>query len=70
MKNMKDVQQLIPECNLDTVRDGRGGIFTYYPEDPIVEINFNIVKAGNIRGNHHHPVNPHSVLEKCAAEYG
>tara|TARA_B100000900_G_scaffold415958_1_gene448122 strand:- start:4283 stop:4723 length:441 start_codon:yes stop_codon:yes gene_type:complete len=52
---MKDVELLKPECNLDTVRDGRGGIFTFYPEDPIVEINFNIVKAGNIRGNHYHP---------------
>ena len=52
---MKNVELLKPECNLDTVRDGRGGIFTFYPEDPIVEINFNIVKAGNIRGNHYHP---------------
>ena len=50
---MKNVELLKP-CNLDTVRDGRGGIFTFYPEDPIVEINFNIVKAGNIRGNHYH----------------
>jgi mannose-6-phosphate isomerase-like protein (cupin superfamily) len=52
---MKDIEQLEPSCNLDTVRDGRGGIFTFYPEDPVVEFNFNIVNAGNIRGNHHHP---------------
>ena len=52
---MKDIEQLEPTCNLDTVRDGRGGIFTFYPEDPVVEFNFNIVNAGNIRGNHHHP---------------
>ena len=49
------IEQLIPECNLDTVKDGRGGIFTFYPKTPIVEYNFNIVKAGNVRGNHYHP---------------
>ena len=49
------IEKLNPSCNLDTVRDGRGGIFTYLPKDPIVEFNFNIVKAGKIRGNHHHP---------------
>ena len=52
---MKKIETLKPNCNLDTVKDGRGGIFTFYPEDPIVEMNFNIVKTGKIRGNHHHP---------------
>ena len=52
---MKKIETLNPSCNLDTVKDGRGGIFTFYPEDPIVEMNFNIVKTGKIRGNHHHP---------------
>ena len=52
---MKKIETLNPNCNLDTVKDGRGGIFTFYPEDPIVEMNFNIVKTGKIRGNHHHP---------------
>ncbi len=49
------IERITPSCNLNTVKDGRGGIFTFYPKDPIVEINFNIVKAGKIRGNHHHP---------------
>ncbi len=44
-----------PECNLNTIKDGRGGIFTFYPKDPILEYNFNIIKAGKIRGNHYHP---------------
>jgi len=44
-----------PECNLNTIKDGRGGIFTFYPKDPIVEYNFNIIKAGKVRGNHYHP---------------
>ena len=49
------IEKLLPTCNLNTVRDGRGGIFTFIPKDPIVEFNFNIIKAGKIRGNHHHP---------------
>ncbi len=49
------IEKLTPSCNLDTVKDGRGGIFTYLPKDPIVEFNFNIVKAGKVRGNHYHP---------------
>lgn len=43
------------ECNLSTVRDGRGGIFTFYPQDlPIVEWNLIITRAGANRGFHYH----------------
>ena len=49
------IERLFPTANLDTVRDGRGGIFTFIPKDPIVEFNFNYIKAGKIRGNHYHP---------------
>ena len=49
------VEELKPTANLDTIRDGRGGIFTFIPHDPIVEFNFNIIKAGKVRGNHFHP---------------
>ena len=49
------IMRLEPDCNLATVRDGRGGIFTFYPKDPVVEFNFMFVKANNIRGNHYHP---------------
>ena len=47
--------KLEPECNLNTIRDGRGGIFTFYPRDPVVEWNFQFVNKGKIRGNHYHP---------------
>ena len=33
------VQILKPDCNLETIRDGRGGIFTWIPKEPIVEFN-------------------------------
>ena len=39
-----DVEELVPTANLNTIRDGRGGIFTFIPKDPIVEFNFNIIK--------------------------
>ena len=49
------VHRVEPSCNLDTVRDGRGGIFTFYPNMPIVEFNFQFVNKTKIRGNHYHP---------------
>jgi|SRR3989344_5595853 len=51
----KKIQKIDPACNLDTVRDERGGIFTFYPDKPIVEFNYQFVHRGKIRGNHHHP---------------
>lgn len=49
------IKKLSPESNLETVRDGRGGIFTFYPDAPIVEFNFQFVNKNKIRGNHYHP---------------
>lgn len=49
------IQKIKPDCNLATIRDGRGGIFTFYPEKPIVEFSFQFVNKGKIRGNHYHP---------------
>jgi quercetin dioxygenase-like cupin family protein len=48
------IRRMDPECNLVTVRDGRGGIFTYYPQDPIVEYNLIFTKSGEARGFHLH----------------
>ena len=52
---MLKVTRLIPSCNINTVKDGRGGIFTFIPKDPVVEFNFMFIKSGNVRGNHFHP---------------
>jgi mannose-6-phosphate isomerase-like protein (cupin superfamily) len=43
-----------PSCNLQTVRDGRGGIFTWMPPEPILEWNMLIFHPNKIRGNHYH----------------
>lgn len=47
--------KLQPECNLATVRDGRGGIFTFYPSKPVAEWNFQFINKNSVRGNHYHP---------------
>ena len=49
------VSLLMPQANLDTVRDGRGGIFTWIPPEPIVEFNMLFFRPGAIRGFHYHP---------------
>ena len=33
------IEKLNPSCNLDTVRDGRGGIFTYLPSHVFLAIS-------------------------------
>lgn len=46
---------LRPTCNLKTVLDGRGGIFTWVPKDALHEFNMLYFTPGAIRGNHYHP---------------
>ena len=46
---------LTPSCNIDTVKDGRGGIFTWLPKEPIVEFNLLYFRLGKTRGFHYHP---------------
>jgi len=50
-----EIKRFEPTCNLDTVRDGRGGIFTWIPDEPIVEWNMLLFSPNKIRGNHYHP---------------
>jgi dTDP-4-dehydrorhamnose 3,5-epimerase-like enzyme len=49
------MRKLDPLCDLTTIRDLRGGIFTFFPVDlPIVEFSFIFTKAGKARGFHFH----------------
>jgi mannose-6-phosphate isomerase-like protein (cupin superfamily) len=41
--------------NLDTIKDGRGAIFSFVPESPIYEWTHQFINRGKIRGNHCHP---------------
>lgn len=43
-----------PSCNLDTIRDGRGGIFTWVPPEPIKEWNMLLFHPNKVRGHHYH----------------
>jgi len=52
---MDKFELLKPSCNLQTVFDGRGGIFTWVPKDDIKEFNLLYFKPGATRGNHWHP---------------
>jgi oxalate decarboxylase/phosphoglucose isomerase-like protein (cupin superfamily) len=49
------MQIVNPSCNLNTIKDGRGAIFSFVPEMPIHEWTHQFIKAGKIRGNHCHP---------------
>lgn len=51
----KKVEIFYPTCNIDTVKDGRGGIFTWIPQDEIKEFNMLYFTPGATRGNHKHP---------------
>ncbi len=49
------MKSVLPSCNLNTIRDGRGAIFSFVPDAPIVEFTHQFIKSGKIRGNHCHP---------------
>lgn len=49
MKN----EDLKPSCNQDTVRDGRGGFFTWVPPEPLLEVNLLHTHPGKTRGIHY-----------------
>ena len=44
-----------PTCNIETVLDGRGGILTWVPKEPIKEFNMLYFTPGAARGDHYHP---------------
>ncbi len=49
------IELVKPSCNLNTIKDGRGAIFSYVPKRPILEFTHQFIHAGKIRGNHCHP---------------
>ena len=52
---MKHAIKLEPRVYVDTLTDGRGGIFNWVPEHAIKEFNFLFWNKGADRGNHYHP---------------
>jgi dTDP-4-dehydrorhamnose 3,5-epimerase-like enzyme len=49
------IEIIKPACNLSTIKDGRGAIFSYVPKVPILEFTHQFIRAGKVRGNHCHP---------------
>jgi dTDP-4-dehydrorhamnose 3,5-epimerase-like enzyme len=50
-----NIEVLTSSCNISTVQDGRGAIFTWIPDEPILEFNMLYFLPNKIRGNHFHP---------------
>lgn len=55
MNKFGNIEILSSTCNISTLKDGRGGIFTWVPDDPILEFNILYFSPGKLRGNHNHP---------------
>jgi dTDP-4-dehydrorhamnose 3,5-epimerase-like enzyme len=55
MHKLGNIEILQSNCNISTIQDGRGAIFTWLPSEPIVEFNMLYFLPNKIRGNHFHP---------------
>ena len=55
MQKLGNIEILQSTCNISTIQDGRGAIFTWLPTEPIVEFNMLYFLPNKIRGNHFHP---------------
>ena len=54
-QKLGNIEVLASSCNISTVQDGRGAIFTWIPDEPILEFNMLYFLPNKIRGNHFHP---------------
>jgi len=54
-QKLGNIEVLAASCNIGTVQDGRGAIFTWVPDLPILEFNLLYFLPNKIRGNHFHP---------------
>ena len=55
MLKLGNIEVISASCNIATVQDGRGAIFTWVPKEPILEFNMLYFLPNKIRGNHYHP---------------
>lgn len=55
MQKFGNIEVLTGSCNLSTILDGRGGIFTWPLRVPMVEMNLIYYQPNKVRGNHYHP---------------
>lgn len=55
MNLLGQIEILESQCNLSTIFDGRGGIFSWVPKDAIKDFTLLYFNPGKTRGNHYHP---------------
>ena len=55
MSKFGNIEVITGSCNVSTVKDGRGALFSWVPKEPILEFNLVLYTQGKIRGNHCHP---------------
>ncbi len=55
LQRLGNIEIIPASCNITTVQDGRGAIFTWLPEMPVLEFNLLYFQPNKIRGNHFHP---------------
>lgn len=55
VQRLGNIEVLAASCNITTVQDGRGAIFTWLPDLPVLEFNMLYFQPNKIRGNHFHP---------------
>jgi len=49
------IEILQSSCNISTVQDGRGAIFSWVPNEDIKEFTLLFFQVAKVRGNHYHP---------------
>ena len=54
-KYFGEIEILEPSCNLETIKDGRGAIYTWVNKRDIKEFNMLNFHPNKVRGNHNHP---------------
>ena len=43
-----NIKKIIPNCNTNTLKDGRGAIFSFVPDKPIKEWTHQFINKGKI----------------------
>ena len=54
MVKFGNIEIMFGSCNVSTVKDGRGSLYSWVPKEPILEFNLVQFSKSKIRGNHYH----------------
>jgi len=54
MVKFGNIEIMFGGCNVSTIKDGRGSLYSWVPKEPILEFNLVQFSKSKIRGNHYH----------------